>query len=50
MGKLYVGIDISKERSSANGIDDHGKSRFEISFAMDSAGFAELLKARGFVK
>jgi transposase len=45
MDKLYVGIDISKERSSANGIDDHGKSRFEISFDMDSAGFNELLKA-----
>jgi hypothetical protein len=27
MGKLYVGIDISKDRSSANGIDDHGRSR-----------------------
>jgi transposase len=44
MGKLYVGIDISKDKSSANGIDEHGKSRFEISFDMDSAGFAELLK------
>jgi len=44
MGKLYVGIDISKERSSANGIDEHGKSRFEISFEMDGTGFAELLK------
>lgn len=45
MGKLYVGIDISKERSSANGIDCQGKSRFEISFDMDGAGFTELLKA-----
>ena len=45
MGKLYVGIDISKDKSSANGIDDHGKSRFEISFSMDGTGFAELLKA-----
>jgi transposase len=45
MGKLYVGIDISKDRSSANGIDEHGKSRFEISFDMDGTGFAELLKA-----
>jgi len=45
MGKLYVGIDVSKDRSSANGIDDHGKSRFDISFDMDSAGFAELLKS-----
>jgi transposase len=45
MGKLYVGIDISKDRSSAKGIDEHGKSRFEISFDMNSAGFDELLKA-----
>jgi transposase len=45
MDKLYVGIDISKDRSSANGIDDHGRSRFEISFDMDGAGFDELLKA-----
>ncbi len=45
MGKRYVGIYISKDRSSANWIDDHGKSRFEISFDMVSAGFAELLKS-----
>jgi transposase len=45
MGKLYVGIDISKDKSSAHGIDEHGKSRFEISFDMDGVGFAELLKA-----
>lgn len=45
MGKLYVGIDISKDRSSAKGIDEHGKSRLELSFDMDSIGFAELLKA-----
>jgi len=45
MDTLYVGIDVSKDRSSANGIDDHGKRRFEISFDMDGAGFAELLKA-----
>jgi len=45
MGKLYVGIDISKDRSSANGIDDRGKSRFEISFDMDGTGVGELLKA-----
>ena len=45
MGKLYVGIDISKDRSSAHGIDEHGKSCFELSFDMDGTGFAELLKA-----
>jgi len=45
MGKLYVGIDIAKDRSSAKGIDEHGRSRFEISFDMESGGFAELLQA-----
>jgi transposase len=45
MGKLYVGIDVSKDRSSANGIDEHGRSSFEMSSDMDSTGFAELLKA-----
>jgi len=45
MGKLYVGIDISKDRSSAHGIDERGINRFEISFDMDGTGFAELLKA-----
>ena len=45
MGNLYVGIDISKDKSSAHGIDEHGKSHFEISFDMDGVGFAELLKA-----
>jgi transposase len=45
MGKLYVGIDISKDRSSANGIDEHGRNRFELSFDMDGTGFEELLKA-----
>lgn len=45
MGKLYVGIDISKERSSAHGIDEEGRDRFQLSFEMNSTGFAELLKA-----
>src|SRR3972149_580036 len=45
MGKLYVGIDISKDRSSSNGVDERGINRFELSFDMDSTGFAELLKA-----
>ena len=45
MSKLYVGIDVSKDRSSAAGIDEQGKRCFEIFFAMDGAGFAELLNA-----
>ena len=45
MGKLYVGVDISKDSSSANGLKERSRSHFEISFDMDGVGFAELLKA-----
>jgi transposase len=44
MGKVYVGIDIAKDRSTAHGIDESGRSLFELIFDMDGAGFAELLK------
>jgi transposase len=44
MGKVYVGIDIAKDRSTAHGIEEGGKSLFELTFNMDGAGFAELLK------
>jgi transposase len=44
MGKMYVGIDIAKDRSSACGIEEGGRSLFELTFTMDGAGFAELLK------
>jgi transposase len=45
MGKLSVGIDISKERSAAYAMDEQGKDRFHLSFEMNSTGFAELLNA-----
>lgn len=45
MGKLYVGIDVSKESSSAHGLDERGKDCFHLTFEMNSAGFAELIKA-----
>jgi transposase len=45
MGKLYVGIDVSKERSSAHGLDERGKDCFYLTFEMNSAGFSELIKA-----
>ncbi|MCI0526032.1 MAG: IS110 family transposase, partial [Nitrospira sp.] len=45
MGKLYVGIDVSKETSSAHGLDEHGKDCFHLTFEMNSSGFAELIKA-----
>ena len=44
MGKMYVGIDIAKDRSSAYGIEEGGRSLFELTFTMDGAGFAALLK------
>ena len=44
MGKIYVGIDIAKDRSTACGIEEGGKSLFELTFDMDGAGFTALLK------
>jgi transposase len=45
MGKMYVGIDIAKDRSVAHGIEEGGRSLFELTFDMDGDGFAALLKA-----
>jgi len=45
MGKLYVGIDISKNSSSAHGLDEGGKDLFNLSFEMSSSGFSELIQA-----
>lgn len=45
MGKMYVGIDIAKDRSVAYGIEESGRRLFELTFTMDGAGFAALLKA-----
>lgn len=44
MYKLLVGIDVSKERFSAAGIDSRGKEAFSQAYAMDRKGFEELLK------
>jgi len=44
MGKVYVGIDIAKDRSTAHGIEEGGGSLFELTFDMNGGGFAELLK------
>jgi len=43
--RLYVGIDVSKEFSTAQGLDKNGKKLFYLRFAMNSEGFSELLKA-----
>jgi len=45
LSRLYVGIDVSKEFSTAQGIDKNGKKLFYLRFAMNSEGFSELLKA-----
>ncbi|MCC6545319.1 MAG: IS110 family transposase [Nitrospirae bacterium] len=43
MYDLFIGIDVSKESSSAHGLTKEGKSSFSMSFAMNSDGFSELL-------
>ena len=45
MTKLFVGIDISKEYSTAQGLDRSAKKLFYIRFTMDAKGFNELLNA-----
>lgn len=45
MNNLYVGIDVSKEQSTAQGINEGSKKRFYLEFSMDSHGFSELIKA-----
>ncbi len=42
--RLFVGIDVSKDVSSARGLTRRGKRCLSVSFTMDSAGFTELLK------
>jgi len=44
MYKVLVGIDVSKERFSAAGIDSVGKEAFSQAYTMDSKGFEDLLK------
>ena len=45
MPELFVGIDVAKDNSSAQGIDSNGNSRFSMTFTMDSDGFMQLSKA-----
>ena len=44
MASVFVGIDVSKEFSTAQGIDKDSKKVFYLRFAMNSEGFSELLK------
>lgn len=40
--KLFVGIDVSKDFSSARGLDPEGQSCFLLSFPMDATGYSEV--------
>ena len=45
MSKVFVGVDVSKDFSTAQGVDKNGKKLFYLRFAMNAVGFSELLKA-----
>ena len=44
MSMLFVGIDVSKDYSSAQGLDREGKKVFYLEFAMNGEGFSQFLK------
>ena len=44
MSKVFVGIDVAKEYSTAQGIDTSGKKLFFVRFSMDKTGFSVLRK------
>jgi len=44
MSMLFVGIDVSKDYSSAQGLDPEGKKLFYLEFGMNGEGFSEFLK------
>src|SRR5512139_218924 len=43
MSMFFVGIDVSKDYSSAQGLDREGKKLFYLEFAMNGEGFSRLL-------
>jgi transposase len=43
LSECYVGIDVSKDTSTAQGIDRKGKKLFYVEFTMDAEGFSKLL-------
>jgi transposase len=45
LSECYVGIDVSKDASTAHGIDRDGKKLFYVEFTMDTEGFSKLLSA-----
>ena len=44
MSTLFVGIDVSKDYSSAQGLDQEGKKLSYVEFGMNGEGFSRLLK------
>jgi transposase len=44
LSKVFVGVDVSKDFSAAQGINKKGEKLFYLRFAMNSVGFLELLK------
>ena len=44
MSTFFVGIDVSKDYSSAQGLDREGKRLFYLEFAMFGEGFSQFLK------
>lgn len=38
MSTLFVGIDVSKDSSPAQGLDEEGKKLFYLEFGMDAVG------------
>jgi transposase len=45
LSKIFIGVDVSKEFSTAQGLDEKGEKIFYLRFAMNSEGFSELFKA-----
>lgn len=45
MSKIFVGVDVSKEFSTAQGLDENGEKIFYLRFTMNAEGFSELFKA-----
>ena len=44
MSMFFVGVDVSKDYSSAQGLDREGKRLFYLEFAMNGEGFSQFLK------
>ena len=45
MGEVYIGIDVSKENSTAQGLNAKGEKLFYLEFPMNRKGFSGLMKA-----